>query len=206
MLIAGAGGFAKQLFDVIQQCKLDDGVVFFDNVSTGIPDKLYNTYPILTSIDAAAAHFKKDNAFVLGVGTPVLRKNLYTLMKAAGGNCETIISPYAVVGKNEVVIGNGCNILTGAIIESSVQLGIGCLVNLQVTVTHDCSVGDFVEFSPGTHISGGCSIGNFCSFGTGSVVLPRIKIGNNVTVGAGAVVTKDIPDNCIVVGIPAKSV
>jgi len=34
--------------------------------------------------------------------------------------------------------------------------------------------------------------------------LPDIKIGNNVTIGAGAVVTKNIPDNAVVVGVPAK--
>ena len=37
-------------------------------------------------------------------------------------------------------------------------------------------------------------------------VLPGVTIGNNVVVGAGAVVTKDIPDNSLAVGIPAKVV
>lgn len=47
-------------------------------------------------------------------------------------------------------------------------------------------------------------IGNNCIIGVNSIILPGIKIGNHVVVGAGAVVTKDIPDNCIVVGNPAK--
>lgn len=38
----------------------------------------------------------------------------------------------------------------------------------------------------------------------GAIVIGRITIGNNVTIGAGAVVTKDIPDNCTVVGNPAR--
>lgn len=38
----------------------------------------------------------------------------------------------------------------------------------------------------------------------GAIVIGRISIGNNVTVGAGAVVTKDVPDNCVVVGNPAR--
>ena len=37
-----------------------------------------------------------------------------------------------------------------------------------------------------------------------SVVFGNIKIGNNVTIGAGSVVTKDIPDNCVVAGNPAR--
>ena len=37
-----------------------------------------------------------------------------------------------------------------------------------------------------------------------SVVLGNTKISNNVTIGAGSVVTKDIPDNCVVAGNPAR--
>lgn len=38
----------------------------------------------------------------------------------------------------------------------------------------------------------------------GAIVIGKIKIGNNVTIGAGAVVTKDVPDNSVVVGNPAR--
>lgn len=47
-------------------------------------------------------------------------------------------------------------------------------------------------------------IGNNCYFGAGAIIMGPIKIGNNVTIGAGSVVTKDIPDNCVVAGNPAK--
>lgn len=46
-------------------------------------------------------------------------------------------------------------------------------------------------------------VGDNCYFGTGCTILGPVKIGNNVTVGAGAVVTHDIPDGCIVAGVPA---
>jgi maltose O-acetyltransferase len=42
--------------------------------------------------------------------------------------------------------------------------------------------------------------------GIGAVVLPRIKIGSNAIIGAGAVVTKDVPDNAVAVGNPARVV
>lgn len=47
-------------------------------------------------------------------------------------------------------------------------------------------------------------IGDNCYISTGVTILGPITIGNNVTIGAGAVVTNDIPDNCIVAGVPAK--
>ncbi len=47
-------------------------------------------------------------------------------------------------------------------------------------------------------------IGDNCYIGTGATILGPIKIGNNVTIAAGAVVVKDVPDNTIVAGNPAK--
>lgn len=47
-------------------------------------------------------------------------------------------------------------------------------------------------------------IGNNCYIGTGATTLGDIKIGNNVTIAARAVVIKDVPDNSVVAGNPAK--
>lgn len=48
------------------------------------------------------------------------------------------------------------------------------------------------------------TIGDNCYIGTGSTIMGPVTIGNNVTIGAGSVVVKDIPDNCVVGGNPAK--
>ena len=47
-------------------------------------------------------------------------------------------------------------------------------------------------------------IGDNCYISTGATILAPITIGNNVTIAAGAVVNKDVPDNCVVGGVPAK--
>lgn len=49
-------------------------------------------------------------------------------------------------------------------------------------------------------------IGDNCYISTGATILAPIEIGNNVTIAAGAVVTKDVPDNAVVAGVPAKVV
>ena len=48
------------------------------------------------------------------------------------------------------------------------------------------------------------SIGNDCWIGGNSVLCPGITIGDGVTIGAGSVVTKDIPENSLAVGNPAR--
>ena len=47
-------------------------------------------------------------------------------------------------------------------------------------------------------------IGDYVYIGSGAKVIGKIKIGNNVAIGANAVVTRDVPDNAVVAGVPAK--
>lgn len=58
--------------------------------------------------------------------------------------------------------------------------------------------------SPAADYEGKCIVVANCYIGTGCNIMELVKIGNNVTIGAGSVVTKDIPDNAVAVGDPAK--
>ena len=84
--------------------------------------------------------------------------------------------------------------------------------------------GDFVHVKPNCRIGKNCTllpgvvignkslnddgswvnIGDNCYMGLGAKIFGEVTIGNNVIIGANAVVVKDIPDNCVVGGIPAK--
>ena len=57
----------------------------------------------------------------------------------------------------------------------------------------------------GAH-KGRAVIGDDVSLGANVTIIGNVHIGNNVTIGAGSVVVKDIPDNCIAVGNPARVV
>lgn len=52
--------------------------------------------------------------------------------------------------------------------------------------------------------SGGVNIGNNVFVGMNATILKGVNIGNNVIIGAGSLVNKDIPDNVVVAGVPAK--
>lgn len=102
-----------------------------------------------------------------------------------------------------VVIGTNCHIY-GSIdngheflvsMGDNVTLASGCKL-----FTHDGSTKKIVGYSR----VGRIDIGNDVFIGGSSIVLPNVKIGNRVIIGAGSVVTKDIPDNVVAVGNPAK--
>ena len=108
----------------------------------------------------------------------------------------------------------------------NIHVGDYFLANYNVTILDGAPVrmGDHVWIGPNTLIS--CfnhpltpmgrrqhlaivkpvTIGNDVWIGGNCTILPGVTIGNNVIVAAGAVVTKDIPDNCLVGGVPAKKI
>ncbi len=204
MLVVGAKGFAKEVLEVLHQLNQTKYLVFYDDITADIPDFLYNKFSVLKNIEEAQKYLQKiDNRFTIGIGNPILRKIIYEKFIAIGGQFTQTISHFAKIGNFGNTIEPGCNIMTGTVITNDVTIKKGTLINLNCTIGHDSILGQFVELSPGVHISGNCKIGDYSVLGTNSTVLPNIIIGKNVIVGAGSVVTKDVPDNCLVVGTPA---
>lgn len=205
MLIVGAKGFAKEVLEVVHQLNQLENLVFFDDVNDDIKDSLYENFPILKTTEEVLDYFKKtDNRFTIGIGNPILRKKIYDKFILLGGVFTSTISPLANIGSYDIEIGIGTNILPGAIISNSSKTGMGCIIYYNSIITHDCTIGDFVEISPSVNILGRCNVGSFSQIGSNTTILPNTIIGKNVIIGAGSVVTKSIPDNCVAVGTPAK--
>lgn len=205
MLIVGAGGFAKEVLEVCRQHDELSQLCFYDDINIHGADFLYAKFPVLKTADAARQYFKDtDNRFTIGIGKPALRQRMVHKFQDLGGVLVSTISLKADIGTFGVQIGEGANILDGVKISNDVIIGAAPIIYYNSIITHDVRVGDFVEISPDVKILGRAVIGDFCHLGAGSIILPDVQIGNNVIVGAGAVVTKNLPDNCTVVGIPAK--
>lgn len=204
MLIVGAKGFAKEVLEalVIENKYLKD-LYFYDDVNDDVAGYLYNRFKIFKSLDEVKENLGDKFEYNVGIGNPFLRKILIDKFDCIGGKLISIISDLAKVGSFDNKIGDGANIMAGTIITNSIILGKAPLINLNCTIGHDCQIGDFLEISPGSHISGYCKIGNFVTIGTNATILPNVTIGSNVIIGAGSVVTKNVPDNCLVVGVPA---
>lgn len=73
-------------------------------------------------------------------------------------------------------------------------------------ITHDGSTLIYRQYTPDLEITKPIKVGNDVFIGNNTIILPGVTIGNNVVVGAGAVVSRDIPDNSLAVGIPARVV
>lgn len=131
----------------------------------------------------------------IGEGTVVHDQvNLYKCK--VGKNCK--IDSYVYI-EESVVIGDNCKIRPFVFIPTGVTIENDVFVGPNVTFTNDMYPkvrSDWQLLK--TAIRQGAAIG------ANSVVLPGVTVGKNALVGAGSVVTKDVPENAIVAGNPAK--
>ena len=203
MLVIGAKDFAKEVLEVLNQCNLLDDLVFYDDISDDLPETLYG-FRIITTESEAKVYLKNSNGeFILGIGNPKNRKFVYDKFVKLGGKPANLVSPFAKVGRFGVEYEAGSIIMTDAILTANIKIGKGCLINKTSVIGNGAIIGDFVEISPAVQVLGSCTIGDNTHICASVTILPRTTIGSNVVVAAGAVVTKNVPDNCMVAGVPA---
>lgn len=71
-------------------------------------------------------------------------------------------------------------------------------------VTHDGGTLLYRHLVPDLEITAPIVVGDYVYIGVRSIILPGVTIGDNCIIAAGSVVTKDVPDNSVVGGVPAK--
>ena len=155
----------------------------------------------------------KDNAIVemekYNNINPMDKQKQYNTLKDILGSCGEDVW----IGKR-FSFDNGKNIHIGSNFTGN--------YNLTILDIREVKIGDNVMIGPNTlittvshpispkgrrahlAIAEPIEIGDDVWLGGNVTILPGVKIGNNVVIGAGAVVTKDIPDNSLAIGVPAK--
>lgn len=203
----GAGGHAKVLLDILFQQQYRSVIGFLDADKARWGSTLLGI-PILGGDEdlGRLIDLEKIKAFFLGVGAVkslAPRRKLYEYALGNGLVPLDIIDSSAHVSRY-AKIGFGVTIMVSSIVNAASSIGNNVIINTGAIVEHDCSIGNHVHIATGACLSGGVEIGDEAMIGAGSVIRQGLRVGKRAVVGAGAVITKDVADDCVVVGNPAN--
>jgi len=103
--------------------------------------------------------------------------------------CGITIGGDAIIGRRLTIEHHG-----GIVIHGATRIGDDCLIRHGVTIGNSGRADPF----------GAPTIGDRVEIGAGAKILGRIRVGHDAIIGANAVVVRDVPDNAIVGGVPAR--
>jgi sugar O-acyltransferase (sialic acid O-acetyltransferase NeuD family) len=206
VVIIGAGGFAREVLDVIDAANQGEPqyevLGYVVDPQYGSPGTMVNEKPILGGLDWLSKR-ARDIFAICGVGPSHHRYQLARRAEGLGCRFFSVVHPRAVLTR-WIQLGRGVVITAGCVLTNQIRIGNHVQVNLACTIGHDAILEDFVTLAPGVHISGNATLRQGAFIGTGANLIEKLEIGAWSIVGAGSVVVQDVPANTTAVGVPAK--
>lgn len=198
--IYGSGGAGREVKEIADQNNYWKDIVFIDDTIEegefkGVKRMPFDTFQRNYSISEVEV--------VIALGEPKYKELLYNKVSDAGYRFANIIHPKAIINAS-AELGRGLIIKAGAIISSDAIVKDNVSVQEYAVVGHDTVVECHAQISAFVMIAGHCHIGKKTYIGLSVPVKEETKIGNNVIVGMGSVVIRDIPDDMIAMGNPAR--
>jgi acetyltransferase EpsM len=195
LLIIGAGGHGKVVYDIAESTKRFDDIYFLDDAITGT---FYKSEVVGTSIDIDK--YINDFSFIVAIGSNSIRAKVQNELESIEAKITTLIHHRAVVTDSSN-IGVGSVIMSNVVVNADSKIGKGVILNTASVVEHDCRVGDFCHISPNATICGIVNIGKNSWVGAGATVINNLNICENVVIGAGSVVLRTLNKSGTYVGV-----
>lgn len=209
VVVVGASGFGRECLDVLEAMQSAGAHIAVLGVVDDAPSEANlkrlaeRGVAHLGGIDHWLATRAERARFVLGVGSPAVRRRLVERLERAGLSAFSAVHPSAIIG-SRTDLGAGVVVCGGAVISTNVRLGRHVHVNPNATIGHDAVLDDYVSVNPAATVSGEVHVGERSLIGAGAVVLQGLRIGPDALVGAAACVTRPVPRGVTVKGVPAR--
>lgn len=134
----------------------------------------------------------------------VIGKEGFSYEKNSQGEWEKFPHIGGVVINDNVEIGSNTVIDRGTF--GNTIIGSGTKINNLCHVGHNVVIGNNCLLIVNSYIGGGSRIGDDCWIAPGAIIRNGVKVGRNVIIGMGSVVTKNVDDNSVAYGVPARIV
>ncbi len=204
VVIIGNGSYSQMMKKYVE-------LTHFGKVHAYVADKNYIHDTILDGIEVisfdelTSKYPPSSFTLIMGIGysqMAQIRKEKYLFCKKSGYTFENYIHPTAFISE-DVILGEGNNILEGVYIQMGCQIGNANLFFIGAKIAHDSIIHDYCTISMNSMLAGHTRIHDRCFLGVGSIVKDHTTLNEAVLLGAQAYAFKDIPANKVVV--PAKS-
>lgn len=211
--IVGAGGHGRETMDQVKNFTIKENpeieVNNFFFIESEKSQEAINDVGVL-NFDEFFDLPDANKFFNIAISDHAIRKKIAEEFEAHGCMPMEIRSSLASIGSSNI-IDKGALISQFALITTNIKIGKFLHLNRHASISHDCVIGDYVTFAPYATTSGNVRINDGAYIGAGAIIkqgstsCPLI-IGKDAIVGMGAIVTKDVPENFIVAGNPAKKI
>ncbi|MDP8222828.1 MAG: biotin/lipoyl-containing protein [Candidatus Lernaella stagnicola] len=139
------------------------------------------------------------------IAAGVVRLRIRELCDERGLHLINAVHPRAFVSPS-ATLGRGNFIKAGAVVATGTVVGDCCVIDNGAIVAHDNILDDACHLTPGVSLGSGIRVGSLAIVGIGAAVATGVTIGRRAIVSPGAAVVKDVPDDAVVEGVPAKIV
>lgn len=145
--------------------------------------------------------------FGIAVGDNATRERTYNELQAKYENLNfpPLVHASAIVS-SFTSIGDGTVVMPKAVIGPNSKVGKFCLINTQSSIDHDCVMSDFSSLAPAAVTGGAVQIGLRSAVSIGATIKHGLKIGDDSVVGANSYLNRDLPNNQVAYGTPAKQI
>lgn len=202
--LLGAGGHGCVLLDALLSAGV--GVVGIIDPGRAVDSMIFGI-PILGGDDLLDRLPPSNILLVNGVGMAAgaeFRASMFEKWKARGFDFLSVLHPSVWLARG-VILGEGCQVMNGAILQCHARIGANAVINTRASVDHSCVVQAHAFVGPGAVLCGDVKVGAGAMIGAGATILPGVDIGDGALVGAGAVVRRDVPSGHFVAGNPATT-
>lgn len=203
LAVYGAGGLGREVMELakIINKKLDcwEKMIFVVDNPT---EEFVNGFPTL-SYEQAKEQYKNLLEVSVGIGEPITRYNIFEKLEKDKINLVNLVHPDVYI-PDTTTLGKGVTIQYGCFISCNVSIGDYVYIQPQANVGHNDVIGKGVIISGFCNLAGNVHIGSYSYLGISSCVMENINIGEWSIVGMASAVYKDIPDEMIAMGNPAR--
>ncbi len=198
LLIVGCGGHGKVVAEIAELAGYSE-IIFFDE------NESINKFMNKKTYSSINENF--SSKFFIAIGDNFTRELFYFKFLKKYVNAQTInlFHPSCIIS-NRCKIGYGNVFMPNTVINSATNIGNGVILNTGSTIDHDCNIDDFSSIAPGVTIGGNVKIGKRSVISIGAKIKHNISIGNDSVIGGCSFVNKNIGNNYVSYGLPAKEI